>query len=141
MVGRNVIIVATDIENGGIVSILVVVLVVSGTNGDSGDDKLLLLSLLVICYFLSCLRLLVYFLYSMKKENLHISIYLGITYIDLDNNFVYSFGNIESPKFIFSSFSNYDYLYHFLSFCFSKTVCFLLFPSFCFSKTVCFLPT
>lgn len=78
MVGRNVIIVATDIENGGIVSILVVVLVVSGTNGDSGDDKLLLLSLLVICYFLSCLRFLVYFLYSMKKENLHISIYLGI---------------------------------------------------------------
>lgn len=70
MVGRNVIIVATDIENGGIVSILVVVLVVSGTNGDSGDDKLLLLSLLVICYFLSCLRLLVYFLYSMQKREL-----------------------------------------------------------------------
>lgn len=123
------------------VSIFVVVLVVSGTNGGSGDNNLLLLSLLVTYYFLSWLRLLVYFLYSMKKENFHISIYLGITYMDLDNNFVYSFGNIESPKFIFSSFSNYVYLYYFLSFCFSKTVCFLLFPSSCFSKTVCFLPT
>ena len=139
------IIVATNDGNGGIVSILVILLVVSGINGGSSDNNLLLLSPLVICYCRVALSILFatlsLLLIQYENENLNISICVGISYMDLDNNFVYSFGNLELPKLIFSFFSNYVYSYFFVSFCFSKTFCFLLFLSFCFSKTVCFLPT
>lgn len=138
------IIVATNDGNGGIVSILVILLVVSGINGGSSDNNLLLLSPLVICYCRVALSILFatlsLLLIQYENENLNISIYVGISYMDLDNNFVHSFGNLESPKLIFSFFflimliHIFSYLFvslkRFVSYCSYLSVSLKLFVSY-----------